>query len=157
LDARIARLTEPVSLHADHLPRLAAARDQFGQGLAVGVGERAWFGTDPFGDQGDHLGIARIGLGDRPVARAKSLAWVDHGERKAPAPTKPGEVEGCSMTRPCVKRSDAATGFKIVPKRGVVEPSIAWLNRCRRLANDWENLNRKALAFLRLALPFASC
>jgi putative transposase len=56
-----------------------------------------------------------------------------------------------------VKRSDAATGFKIVPKRGVVEPSIAWLNRCRRLAKDWENLNRKAIAFLRLALPFASC
>jgi transposase len=24
-------------------------------------------------------------------------------------------------------------------------------NRCRRLAKDWENLNRKALAFLRLA------
>lgn len=27
----------------------------------------------------------------------------------------------------------------------------AWLNRCRRLAKDWENLNRKALAFLHLA------
>jgi hypothetical protein len=24
---------------------------------------------------------------------------------------------------------------------------IARLNRCRRLAKDWENLNRKALAF----------
>jgi hypothetical protein len=43
--------------------------------LAVGVGERASFGTDPFGDQGDHLGIARIGLGDRPVARAKPRTW----------------------------------------------------------------------------------
>src|ERR1035437_2036534 len=29
--------------------------------------------------------------------------------------------------------------------------TIAWLNRCRRLAKDWENRNRKALAFLRLA------
>ncbi len=28
---------------------------------------------------------------------------------------------------------------------------IAWLNRCRRLAKDFENLNRRALAFLRLA------
>jgi transposase len=34
---------------------------------------------------------------------------------------------------------------------GVVERTIAWLNRCRRLAKDWENLNRKALASLRLA------
>jgi transposase len=29
--------------------------------------------------------------------------------------------------------------------------SIAWLNRCRRLAKDWENLNLSALVFLRLA------
>jgi transposase len=33
----------------------------------------------------------------------------------------------------------------------LVERTIAWLNRCRRLAKDWENLNRNALAFLRLA------
>jgi transposase len=50
-----------------------------------------------------------------------------------------------------VKRPDAAVGFKIVPKRWIVERTIAWLNRCRRLAKDWECLNRKALAFLRLA------
>ncbi len=50
-----------------------------------------------------------------------------------------------------VKRSDHAKGFQILPKRWIVERTIAWLNRCRRLAKDWENLNRKALAFLRLA------
>jgi putative transposase len=50
-----------------------------------------------------------------------------------------------------VRRSDQATGFVVLPKRWIVERTIAWLNRCRRLAKDWENLNRKALAFLRLA------
>ena len=50
-----------------------------------------------------------------------------------------------------VKRPEQATGFVVLPKRWVVERTIAWLNRCRRLAKDWENLNRKALAFLRLA------
>ena len=50
-----------------------------------------------------------------------------------------------------VKRSDQAKGFVALPKRWIVERTIAWLNRCRRLAKDWENLNRKALAFLRLA------
>ncbi len=50
-----------------------------------------------------------------------------------------------------VKRSDHAKGFQVLPKRWIVERTIAWLNRCRRLAKDWENLNRKALAFLRLA------
>jgi transposase len=50
-----------------------------------------------------------------------------------------------------VRRSDAANGFVVLPKRWIVERTIGWLNRCRRLAKDWENLNRKALAFLHLA------
>ena len=50
-----------------------------------------------------------------------------------------------------VKRSDQAKGFVPLPKRWIVERTIAWLNRCRRLAKDWENLNRNALAFLKLA------
>jgi transposase len=50
-----------------------------------------------------------------------------------------------------VKRSGQAKGFVVLPKRWIVERTVAWLNRCRRLAKDWENLNRKALAFLHLA------
>ena len=50
-----------------------------------------------------------------------------------------------------VKRSDTAKGFAVLPKRWIVERTIAWLNRCRRLAKDWECLNRSALAFLRWA------
>jgi transposase len=50
-----------------------------------------------------------------------------------------------------VRRSDQAKAFVVLPKRWIVERTIAWLNRCRRLAKDWENLNRKGLAFLRLA------
>ena len=50
-----------------------------------------------------------------------------------------------------VRRSDHANGFVVLPKRWIVERTIAWLNRCRRLAKDWENLHRKALAFLCLA------
>jgi transposase len=50
-----------------------------------------------------------------------------------------------------VKRSDRASGFVVLPMRWVVERTLAWLNRCRRLAKDFENLNCNALAFLRLA------
>jgi transposase len=50
-----------------------------------------------------------------------------------------------------VKRSDAVKGFAVLPKRWIVERTISWLNRCRRLAKDWECLNRSALAFLRWA------
>ena len=50
-----------------------------------------------------------------------------------------------------VKRPDLSKGFVALPKRWIVERSIAWLNRCRRLAKDWENLNFSGLIFLRLA------
>jgi transposase len=50
-----------------------------------------------------------------------------------------------------VKRPADQKGFEVLPKRWVVERTIAWINRCRRLAKDYENLNRTALAFIRLA------
>ena len=50
-----------------------------------------------------------------------------------------------------VKRSDCAKGFVVLPKRWLIERTFAWLNRCRRLAKDWECLSRKAFASLYLA------
>jgi transposase len=35
-----------------------------------------------------------------------------------------------------VKRSDVAKKFVVLPKRWIVERTIGWLNRCRRLAKD---------------------
>jgi len=49
-----------------------------------------------------------------------------------------------------VRRCDTGK-FVVLPKRWIVERTIAWLNRCRRLAKDWECLNQNALAFLRWA------
>lgn len=50
-----------------------------------------------------------------------------------------------------VKRSDQAKGFVVLPRRWIVERTFAWLSRCRRLAKDWECLNAKGLAFVKLA------
>ena len=44
-----------------------------------------------------------------------------------------------------VRRSDRAKGFVVLPKRWIVERTIGWLGRCRRLAKDRENLNHNAL------------
>ena len=64
---------------------------------------------------------------------------------KAAAQAMPG------LSVEIVKRSDTAKGFVLLPKRWVVERSFGWFGRCRRLAKDFENLNRTAMAFLRLA------
>lgn len=51
-----------------------------------------------------------------------------------------------------IKRSDTAKGFKVLPKRWIVERTFGWLGRCRRLAKDFENLTSSKLAFVQLAM-----
>jgi len=46
-----------------------------------------------------------------------------------------------------IKRSDAAKGFQLLPRRWVVERTFAWLGRCRRLAKDWESTVESAAAW----------
>jgi transposase len=55
------------------------------------------------------------------------------------------------LTPEIITRSDQTTGFVALPKRWIVERTLAWLNRCRRLAKDLENRTRYALAFVHLA------
>ena len=50
-----------------------------------------------------------------------------------------------------IKRSDAASGFVVLPRRWVVERTFAWLNRNRRLAKDFEATLESALTWLFLA------
>ena len=50
-----------------------------------------------------------------------------------------------------VTRSDAAHGFEVIPRRWVVERTLAWLNRNRRLAKDFEATIASAEAWLFLA------
>ena len=50
-----------------------------------------------------------------------------------------------------VSRGDAK-GFVPLAKRWIVERTFAWLGRCRRLAKDFENLVRIAVAFVYLAM-----
>jgi transposase len=50
-----------------------------------------------------------------------------------------------------IRRSDAAQGFELVPRRWVVERTLAWLNRNRRLAKDFEASIASATAWLLLA------
>jgi transposase len=59
------------------------------------------------------------------------------------------KIEGPAIE--IVRRPDGATGFIIVARRWVVERTLAWLNRCRRLAKDWEASVASAEAWLLVA------
>jgi transposase len=64
--------------------------------------------------------------------------------------------EGVAKVRPelaieIVTRRDQVKGFVVLPKRWIVERTLAWLNRNRRLAKDFENRIRSAVAFVQLA------
>ena len=50
-----------------------------------------------------------------------------------------------------VKRSDLHR-FVALPKRWIVERTLAWISRNRRLLRDYERHTRKAAAFVRLAM-----
>ena len=50
-----------------------------------------------------------------------------------------------------VKRPDGAQGFDVLPRRWVVERTLAWLNRNRRLAKDFEAIIATAQAWLLIA------
>ena len=56
-----------------------------------------------------------------------------------------------TWTLEIVKRSDAAKGFVLLPRRWVVERTFAWLNRNRRLAKDFEATIETATAWLYIA------
>ena len=56
-----------------------------------------------------------------------------------------------TWTLEIIKRSDAAKGFKLLPRRWVVERTIAWLNRNRRLGKDFERTVESATTWLFIA------
>lgn len=51
-----------------------------------------------------------------------------------------------------IKRSDTTVGFKILPRRWVVERTFGWLMRQRRLARDYETSETSAEAWIYIAM-----
>jgi putative transposase len=51
-----------------------------------------------------------------------------------------------------VRRTDTDPGFKVIPRRWVVERSIGWLTRYRRLVRDYEQRLDVSEAMIFLAM-----
>jgi putative transposase len=51
-----------------------------------------------------------------------------------------------------VKRSDEITSFQVLPRRWVVECTLAWLSHNRRLSKDYERMVQTSETLLKLAM-----
>jgi transposase len=81
------------------------------------------------------------------------LAFVDGGY--AGDETQRAAFEASRIRVSVVKRSDRSVkGFVVLPKRWIVERTLGWLNRARRLAKDFEALVESSRAWVMLALGF---
>ena len=96
----------------------------------------------------------RDGAPDVLAAIRHSFPWLRHvfadsayaGDKLATALARIG-----TWTLETIKRSDRANGFVVLPRRWVVERTLAWLNRNRRLAKDFERTLQSATAWLYMA------
>lgn len=81
------------------------------------------------------------------------MSFVDAGYAGDEAQRAAFEASRISVT--VVKRTDKQIkGFIVLPKRWVVERTLGWINRARRLAKDFEATSASALAWLLIALAF---
>jgi putative transposase len=60
--------------------------------------------------------------------------------------------ETCGWVLEIVKRSDVVKGFKVLPRRWVVERTFGWLGRYRRLSKDYERLPESSEAMVYWAM-----
>jgi putative transposase len=60
--------------------------------------------------------------------------------------------ETCGWVLQIIKRNDAVQGFKLLPRRWVVERTFGWLGRYRRLSKDYEHLPASSEAMVYWAM-----
>lgn len=60
-------------------------------------------------------------------------------------------ARGPSLRIEIIKRSDGMKGFVVLLRRWVMERTVAWFGRNRRLAKDYENLEAALTTFVTLA------
>jgi putative transposase len=60
--------------------------------------------------------------------------------------------EFAGWTVDIVRRSDAVSGFAVLPLRWIVERTFGWLNRYRRLSKDYELLPRTSENIIYIAM-----
>ena len=77
------------------------------------------------------------------------LIWADGGY----AGKLVGWVkESCQWILEIVKRNEVVKGFQVIPRRWVVERTLAWIGRYRRLSKDYESLTQTSETMIYAAM-----
>jgi len=79
------------------------------------------------------------------------ILWVDGGYTGATFAHWVKEIRP-KLEVEVVKRSDDTQGFKVLPRRWVVERTFGWLMHHRRLVRDYENTETSAQAWIFVAM-----
>jgi putative transposase len=94
---------------------------------------------------GAQLLLTRLG----GACKKLRLIWVDGGYRGQLLDWVAAE---CRFRLQVVLRSDNQKGFAVLPRRWVVERTLAWLNHHRRLNKDYERLPSTSETFVYIAM-----
>jgi putative transposase len=77
------------------------------------------------------------------------LIWADGGYAGKLVSWVKGQL-GCLLE--IVKRTDHVRGFRVLPRRWVVERTFGWFGRYRRLSRDYERLAKNGEVMVYLAM-----
>ena len=78
------------------------------------------------------------------------LIWADGGYSGLPLAAWAIVITGWVLT--IVERTADMVGFQVLPRRWVVERTLAWLGRYRRLSKDYEVLSQTSEAWIYAAM-----
>ena len=76
--------------------------------------------------------------------------WADGGYRGPKLRKALQELDACELIE-IVEKPKGVKEFTVLYRRWVVERTFAWMNRCRRLAKDFERTLESSLAWVTLA------
>lgn len=100
----------------------------------------------------DREGAKPLLSGIKEKFPAISLIWADQGYGGSPLAEWVQEQVGCVLQ--ITKRSNPpiTQGIEIQPKRWLVERTLAWISRNRRLSRDYEELPDSEEALVSMAM-----
>jgi putative transposase len=96
--------------------------------------------------------IVHPSRGDRPLTGCPDQPWCGEADSIY---DRLAALLACflfGLALVIVRRAAGATGFVVQPRRWVVERSLGWLNRWRRLSKDYEELPEVSEAMVTLAM-----